>query len=62
MDIVKAFNSICLKAVIETLISQGIDIIYIEILGNINKDAMVRIKIIEDSSKFHIGRGVHQNY
>lgn len=60
IDFRKTFDSIFIKS--STIISNktSIDNRYIETLPNINKEAILGVKMPEDTPEFHTGRGVRQ--
>ena len=60
VDYKKAFDSIEISDVLETLQEQGIEPVYINIFKHIYKQAKSFIRLYKDSKPFHLGRRVRQ--
>jgi len=60
IDFEKAFDSVSLAAVLNSLEHQGIESAYIKLLRNTYSTATSVVRLHQDSEKFKVGKGVRQ--
>ena len=60
VDFSKAFDSVEIPDVIESLKEQGVETIYIKVLEHIYRNAKSYIRLHKDSASFRLGKGIRQ--